>query len=139
MKYATLIASVSTSTDTRNTASEVKSLVVPQRDALRLAAYLVDHGWAASRIPAGHTITIQYASWRRRNVTPAEVDDTRSPIVVPDHAWARTRLDRAEAERDAYAWARREQGYAGTLAEWCSMDSATRASYEDGAAGIGTI
>lgn len=43
------------------------------------------------------------------------------------------------AEAAAYAWAKNEQGYAGTYAEWLDMPAGERAEYEDGAAGIGTV
>ena len=41
-------------------------------------------------------------------------------------------------DRDAWAYAVREQGYTGTYEQWCEMDADERQEYEDGAAGIPT-
>jgi len=41
-------------------------------------------------------------------------------------------------ERQAYKWARDNQGFAGTWQDWESLDAETRRQYELGAAGIPT-
>jgi len=41
----------------------------------------------------------------------------------------------SQKEYEAYRWARTEQGFTGTLAEWIDQEESQRASYEDGAAG----
>jgi len=49
----------------------------------------------------------------------------------------RVKLD--TTERDAWKWARDEQGYTGALADWLKMPADKRAEYEAGAEGIGTV
>jgi predicted transcriptional regulator len=44
----------------------------------------------------------------------------------------------ATQEELAYDWARREQGYSGTFAEWLKLSRESRRQYELGAAGIPT-
>ena len=41
----------------------------------------------------------------------------------------------SEADREAYDWARSDQGYEGTWAEWCEMPLRVRMEYEEGATG----
>lgn len=42
------------------------------------------------------------------------------------------------SDREAFDWARQQQGFTGTYADWQALDDGTRKAYEDGAAGIGT-
>lgn len=45
----------------------------------------------------------------------------------------------SQSEREAWQWARDQQGYEGTLADWLAMPADERAEYEAGARGEGTV
>ena len=55
-----------------------------------------------------------------------------TPAMVSQSAPAK------EGEAQAFAWAKENQGFAGTFADWSSQSAESRAAYENGAAGIPT-
>jgi hypothetical protein len=71
-----------------------------------------------------YTVTVKSVSGRKTPSTP-----TAPPAGLREYT---------PAERDAFAWARANQGFAGTFEEWMSLGDYERGDYERGAAGIPT-
>lgn len=109
-----------------------------------------DRGWWADAIADIHAARVELAELpadrraRANEIAGAESCDLEDLAGVLRRAVAEAKRDddaRTDTarERTAYAWAKNEQGYTGTYAEWLAMPAADRAEHEDGAAGIGTV
>jgi hypothetical protein len=64
----------------------------------------------------------------------------QDPPQDPQHADGSPRdlREYTPAEKHAFAWARANQGFAGTFEEWTTLDDDERGAFERGAAGIPT-
>lgn len=86
-------------------------------------------------------------SWQVIDPTPRSYDDAMAVCRRMPQQFGYVSLEYAQAicsgkpnvgEREAYVWARDNQGFTGTWEDWQSLDAETRRQYELGAAGIPT-